>query len=140
MRIVLDTSVIVAGLRSRTGASWQVLKQLGERKFQAAASPGVFLEYEHVLKRAEHRLPLDQVEAFLFELAALIQPVQIHFLWRPQLNDADDELVLEAAINGQVKAIVTHNRRDFERAGHRFGIETCSPAELLQKLRKKEGD
>jgi predicted nucleic acid-binding protein len=45
------------------------------------------------------------------------------------------EMVLEAAINGQAKAIVTHNRRDFERAVERFGIEILSPAEVLERLR-----
>jgi predicted nucleic acid-binding protein len=53
------------------------------------------------------------------------------------LTDADDEMVLEAAINGQAEAIVTHNRRDFERAAKRFGIEVLSPAELLEKIRRK---
>jgi putative PIN family toxin of toxin-antitoxin system len=135
MLVVLDTSVIVAGLRSSAGASAEVLKQLGMHIFQIAASPAIFLEYEEVLKREEHRLPPDRVEAFLSELATVIYPVQIHFLWRPQLSDADDELVLETAINGRVRAIVTHNKRDFERVALRFGIEVWSPAELLQNLR-----
>jgi putative PIN family toxin of toxin-antitoxin system len=140
MRVVLDTSVIVAGLRSSAGASSEVLRQLALRRFQIAASPGTFLEYEQVLNREEHQLPRDLVQAFLSELAAVIIPVQIHFLWRPQLTDADDELVLEAAINGRVRAIVTHNRRDFERAALRFGIDVWSPAELLQILRNREKD
>jgi putative PIN family toxin of toxin-antitoxin system len=138
MLVVLDTSVIVAGLRSSAGASSEVLKHLGKRNFQIAASPGIFLEYEEALRREEHRLPLDQVEAFLSELAAMIHPVQIHFLLRPQLSDADDELILETAINGRARAIVTHNRRDFERVALRFGIQVWSPAELLQDLRNEK--
>ena len=66
-----------------------------------------------------------------------IFPVEVRFVWRPQLPDADDEMVLEAAINGQAEAIVTHNRRDFERAAERFGIEVLSPAELLEQIRRK---
>jgi predicted nucleic acid-binding protein len=46
MLLVLDKSVLVAGLRSSAGASSQVLKHLGKRNFQIAASPGIFLEYE----------------------------------------------------------------------------------------------
>jgi predicted nucleic acid-binding protein len=55
MRVVLDTSVIVAGLRSRAGASKAVLQQLSWTRFQIVASPALFLEYEEVLKRREHR-------------------------------------------------------------------------------------
>jgi len=63
--------------------------------------------------------------------------VEVRFVWRPQLPDADDEMVLEAAINGQAEAIVTHNRRDFERVAQRFGIEVFSPAEMLEQIRRK---
>jgi putative PIN family toxin of toxin-antitoxin system len=113
MRVVLDTSVVVAGLRSSRGASSALLRQLADRKFIGAASPALFLEYEEVLRRAEHQLPAADVEKFLTELAAVIEPVQIRFLWHPMLIDPDDEMVLEAAINGQAEAIVTHHRRDF---------------------------
>ena len=63
--------------------------------------------------------------------------MEVRFVWRPQLTDADDEMVLEAAINGQAEAIVTHNRRDFEPAAGRFGIAVLSPAELLDGIRRK---
>jgi putative PIN family toxin of toxin-antitoxin system len=140
MRVVLDTSVIVAGLRSRAGASKAVLQQLSWTRFQIVASPALFLEYEEVLKRNEHGLPVDQVDGFLSELARIIQPVHIRFIWRPQLMDADDEMVLDAAINGQASAIVTHNGRDFDRAARRFGISVWTPAEMLRILREGEAE
>jgi putative PIN family toxin of toxin-antitoxin system len=140
MRVVLDTSVIVAALRSRDGASWAVLEQMSEGKFQLAASPALFLEYEEVLKREEHRLSVDRVDGFLSELASIVEPVQIRYAWRPQLMDADDEMVLDAAINGHVKSIVTHNRSDFEQAARRFGIAVWSPAVLLRILREGKED
>ena len=65
-------------------------------------------------------------------------PVEIRFLWRPQLQDPGDEMVLEAAINGHAEAIVTHNRRDFVPAAGRFGIEVLSPADALELFRRKE--
>jgi putative PIN family toxin of toxin-antitoxin system len=137
MRIVMDTSVLVAGLRSRLGASAAVLREIAANRVELVASPALFLEYEAVLKREEHGLPLQYIDGFLAELALCILPAEIRFVWRPQLTDADDEMVLEAAINGQAEAIVTHNRRDFERAAKRFGIEVLSPAELLEKIRRK---
>jgi len=137
MRIVMDTSALVAGLRSRLGASAALLKEIDANRVVLVASPALFLEYEAVLKREEHGLPAQFVDGFLAELALCISPVEIRFVWRPQLRDADDEMVLEAAINGQAEAIVTHNGRDFERATERFGIEVLSPAELLERLRRK---
>ena len=137
MRIVMDTSVLVAALRSRLGASAALVKEIAANRLVLVASPALFLEYEAVLKREEHGLPAQFVDGFLAELALCISPVEIRFVWRPQLQDADGEMVLEAAINGQAEAIVTHNRRDFERATERFGIEVLSPAELLERLRRK---
>jgi putative PIN family toxin of toxin-antitoxin system len=128
MRVVLDTSVVVAGLRSSSGASSALLNQLADHKFIGAASPALFLEYEEVLKRAEHLLSWAVVEEFLAELAALIEP----------LPDPDDEMVLEAAINGHAEAIVTHNRRDFAAASIRFGIAVLSPGEFLTLLQQEE--
>jgi len=100
----------------------------------------LFLEYEQVLKRREHRLNLEQVDGFLSEFAEIIEPIEIHFIWRPQLTDADDEMVFDAAVNGQVDAIVTHNRRDFEHAARRFGIHVWSPAALLWALRERKAE
>jgi len=90
-----------------------------------------------VLKREKHGLPTQFVDEFMAELAHYIQPTDIWFQWRPQLSDAGDEMVLETVINGQAEAIVTHNRRDFMRASERFGIEVLSPAEVLERLRRK---
>jgi len=137
MRIVMDTSVLVAGLRSRSGASAELLRSIAAKRVELAASPALFLEFEAVLKREEHSLPAQFVDGFLVELALLTVPVEIRFAWRPQLTDANDEMVLEAAINGQAEAIVTHNRRDFERAAVRFGIEVLPPAVLLGKIRRR---
>jgi putative PIN family toxin of toxin-antitoxin system len=136
--VVLDTSVLVAGLRSRTGASNALLRLIANRELVALATPPLFLEYEDVLKRPEHRLAhgldLSEIDRLLSELAALLVPVETHFQWRPQLRDPNDEMVLEAAINGHADAIVTFNISDFETADERFGIEVLPPADLLRKI------
>ena len=137
--VVLDTSVVVAGLRTRLGAGNAVLRLAAERRIKLMATPPLFLEYEDVLKRPEHRLahgltPLE-IDEFLAELAALIEPVEVHFQWRPQTRDPNDEMVLEAAINGQAGAIITYNVADFAEAGRRFEIPVLQPAELLRKVR-----
>jgi predicted nucleic acid-binding protein len=61
MRCVLDTSVLVAALRSRSGASAALLHEVAARKIELVASPAVFLEYEAVLKRERHGLAAEHV-------------------------------------------------------------------------------
>ncbi|MGE0667426.1 MAG: putative toxin-antitoxin system toxin component, PIN family [Sphingomonadales bacterium] len=135
---MLDTSVIATALRSRLGASFLLLRAVDRRRLRMIATPSLFLEYEDVLKRTEQRLvsglTLQDVDVLLAELAALLEPVEVHMLWRPQLRDPDDELVLEAAINGRADALVTYNIRDFSGAASRFGVRLMRPIDLLKEL------
>lgn len=100
----------------------------------------LLFEYEAICSLAEHRtvagLGIEDVRAFLDGLAAMAEPVETHFGWRPMLRDADDEMVLEAAVNGRADAIVTFNRRDYGDAPPRFGITVLSPAGALGSLRR----
>lgn len=137
MRVVLDTSIIVAGVRSSRGASNALLVRVAHRGLVPLLTTALFLEYEEVLLRAEHRLASGMSEAdirgFLAALASAAEPVDVHFQWRPQLGDAGDEMVLEAAINGGAKVLVTHNLVDFAPAA-RFGIRVVRPNVLLKEL------
>src|SRR6266704_6767927 len=134
-RIVLDTSVVVAGLRTQLGAGNAVLRLAATRRLVALATPPLFLEYEDVLKRPEHRLAHglapELIDDLLAELAALIEPVELHFRWRPQVRDPGDEMVLEAAINGDADALVTYNVSDFAVAADRFGVLVLRPVDVL---------
>jgi putative PIN family toxin of toxin-antitoxin system len=140
MRVVLDTSVLVAALRSRLGASNQLLMLVAERRCIPLVTTAVFLEYEDVLLRPEHRLATGMSErdvtGFLAALASAAEPVEVHFMWRPQLSDPADELILEAAVNGQAEAIVTHNVRDFHPVLRLFGVPVKTPAQVLKELSK----
>lgn len=139
MRIVLDTSVVVAGLRSQLGAGNAVLREVARQRLVPLASPPLFLEYEEVLKRPEHRLvhglSHERIDEFLAELAALIEPVELHFQWRPQTPDPNDEMVLETAINGRANALVTYNVADFAVAAKRFKISVLSPADVMKRVK-----
>jgi predicted nucleic acid-binding protein len=103
------------------------------------ANVALALEYEATCQLAEHRLAagldLDEVGIFIDAVLAMIEPVETHFMWRPQLRDPADEFVLEAAVNGQAAAIVTFIRRDFGAAPAQFGIELLTPAEAIRKIR-----
>ena len=101
MRVVLDTNVFVAAGRSRNGSSFALLQALRANSFCLLASVPLFLEYEAVLKRPEHLLvghrSAAMVDAFLDALVLGVEPVHLFYLWRPQLRDPADEMVLEAA-------------------------------------------
>ena len=60
----------------------------------------------------------------------------MRFAWRPQLADAGDEMVLDAAVNGRADALVTHNAGDFAPAAPRFGLIVLRPGELLEKMKR----
>jgi putative PIN family toxin of toxin-antitoxin system len=115
-----------------------VLRLVADRRLVLLATPPLFLEYEDVLGRPEqrlvHGLTLEAIQEFLAELAAIVEPVDIHFQWRPQVRDPSDEMVLEAAINGRAHALVTYNVRHFQAPGDRFGILILRPADVLGKL------
>jgi len=66
----------------------------------------------------------------------LAEPVRAFFRWRPQLRDPGDELVLEAAVNGQADAIVTFNESHLREARSIFGIDVIRPAEVLRRIKK----
>ena len=138
-RIVLDTSVIIAGLRSRLGASNRLLELVAEERLVPLATTALFLEYEEVLKRPEQRLAtgMDEkaIAGFMAAFASAAEPVEVHFLWRPQLADPDDEIVLEAAVNGRSKTIVTHNVRHFQPAAGEFDIEVVPPGTFLKRIK-----
>jgi len=140
MRVVLDTCVLVAGLRSQLGASSRVLYAVAEQRCIPLVTTAVFLEYEAVLLRSEQRLATgmspEDVEGFLAAFASAAEPVDLNFLWRPQLRDPADELMLEAAVNGRAEALVTHNIGDFQSATERFGVRTMTPGVFLKELAK----
>lgn len=138
MKLVLDTDVLVAGLRSRIGASRQLLVLLYQGRFEALASVAMMLEYEAVLTRPENLqafgLTIAEIERFLDSMSMLVTPVTPFFLWRPQLRDPADEHVLEAAVNGGADAIVTFNVHHFQTAAARFGIAALRPGDALRRL------
>jgi putative PIN family toxin of toxin-antitoxin system len=137
--VVLDTSVLVAGLRSNRGASHALLRLVANGRVRPLVTTALFLEYEDVLLRAEQRLATGMSEAdvagFLAALASAAEGVEVHFQWRPQLADPADEMVLEAAINGRADALATHNVSDFAEAARQFGLRIATPAELLRELK-----
>ena len=135
MRVVIDTNVLVSSLRSRRGASFRLLQELGSSEFDPVISPPLCLEYEAVLRRPG-LLPgftMQDIDDFLDYFLSECIECQIHFLWRPHLPDPQDDLVLELALAGGAPFIVTHNLRHFAGVND-FGIRPVTPDEFLRIL------
>ena len=135
-RVVLDTSVLVAAVRSRKGASFELLSRLGAGAFEVVVSVALVLEYESVLLRHVSASSLDEkdIRDLVDYMCEVAIGQEIFFLWRPFLRDPGDDLVLELAVAAGCDAIVTHNVRDFEGAD-RFGVRVVTPGRFLLELR-----
>lgn len=138
VRLVLDTDVMVAAIRCDAGASRVPLKAALNRRFVMLVSTSLLIEYEAVMTRPTHleasSLDGGEVSALLDAVAAVARPVRLAVLWRPQLRDADDDMVLETAVNGGADHIVSFNIKDFGTATERFGIATLTPGDAVRKL------
>ena len=106
--------------------------------YSGATSVPLVFEYEATCSVAEHRIAAGineaEVRLFLDAVAAMVEPVVTHFLWRPKLRDPSDEMVLEAAVNGTANAIVTFNIRDYGTVPREFGVEVLQPREALRRI------
>lgn len=135
----MDTDTIVAAMRSPAGASAALLRAAREGRITLTATVPLCLEYEDVCSQPEHMTAAGfdaaDLTVFLDAVMDLVEPVNAWFLWRPQLRDTGDELVLEAAVNAGAAAIVTFNRRDFRPVADRFGLDILLPAEAIRRVR-----
>jgi len=135
----LDTDVIVAAMRSPSGASAALLMALRRGEIRMVVNVALALEYEASCRRPEHGVAAGlspaQVDIFIDAVIGLAEPVETHFLWRPQLRDPGDELVLEAAVNGRADAIVTFNQKDFGVIPLQFGVEVLLPVDVLRRIK-----
>ena len=125
-------------MRSPAGASAAIIRAVRDRLAILLLSVPPAIEYEAVCRRSEHRLEAGlssrQVEIFLDALIALAEPVRTHFLWRPQLRDPNDEMVLETAVNGRADALVTFNVRDYGTAAAQFGVAVLLPRDAIARI------
>jgi predicted nucleic acid-binding protein len=133
-RIVIDTNVLVSAVRSRRGASYQVLTAVGQGRFEHVLTVPLVLEYEDVLHRP-NAVPISRSAAadVIDYLCATGIQQPVHFLWRPKLPDLKDDMVLEAAANGGCSHIVTHSVRDFGPA-RSLRIAAVSPRDFLSMM------
>lgn len=138
VRVVLDTNVLVAAARSRQGASFALVSRIPAPEFQPCLSVGLYAEWQDVLTRPENLPPgrtSEDALGFVRYLAGQSHLQEIHFLWRPFLADADDDMVLELAFAAGCRHIITHNARDY-RGSEQLGVSVLSPREFLSLIQR----
>lgn len=134
-QIVIDTNVLVAGLRSNRGAAFRLLSLVGTGRFDIHLSVPLVLEYEEILLRELPHLMVSQtaVERIIDYHCQVATHHEIYYLWRPFLRDQDDDMVLELAVKAGCDNIVTFNKRDFVGL-EQFGLQTVTPADFLRSI------
>ncbi|MCB1224189.1 MAG: putative toxin-antitoxin system toxin component, PIN family [Verrucomicrobiales bacterium] len=139
MRVVIDTNVIVSGLRSTRGAAFCVLRGVRDGVVKPIVSPALFFEYEDVLSRPgmiPGQMSSMVVSAFLDAFLLMAETRDVFFRWRPWLPDPKDECVLELAVAAGYVPITTCNVRDFQPASA-LGVRVMTPWGLSLELKLK---
>ena len=134
-RVVIDTNVLVAALRSKRGVAYRLLLLMDSEAFEICVSVPLVLEYESAAKRqAKHsRLTARDVDAIIDYICSVATAKKIFYLWRPVLKDCKDDMVLELAVAAGCEYVITFNTSDFAGA-ERFGIKIVTPREFLQVI------
>ncbi|MCL4867996.1 MAG: putative toxin-antitoxin system toxin component, PIN family [Anaerolineae bacterium] len=134
IQVVIDTNVVIAGLRSRKGSSFQLLRLIGRSNFEINLSVPLILEYQDALLRQLSELGLTETDVtnLLDYWCNIGNRHKIHYLWRPTLRDPKDEMVLELAVKAQCNFIITFNKRDFIGI-EKFGVAALTPGEFLNR-------
>lgn len=141
VNIFLDSSALIAGIFSETGAA-HVLLQLGETEDIALTIS------ELVIKETKRSIGRKKPESL--EIAEQeIQKSNIKILQDPSykeiqanlylMNDPDDVPILLAAIKAKVDYLATHDRKHFlddPKVTERAGIKIGTPGDVLAWLRE----
>jgi putative PIN family toxin of toxin-antitoxin system len=139
VRAVLDTSVLITALRSSTGAAAENIRLALLGRLTILMDYKLACEYREVALRPEHITASEktqpETELLIDALEAIAEPVLVSVQPRPLSQDANDDMVLDVAINGRADAIVTNNTKHFQDAAKRFCIRVLRPAELLVEFR-----
>ncbi len=142
MLLTLDTNILYQAMKSKPGASYWILQQVRENKIQIALSVPVFQEYQDVLTRQksleDFGLQLSDVEKFLRFVAFVGKTFNIFFLFRPNLKDENDNMLVELSITSQSDYLITSNIRDFKDAELKFDkLNIITPSNFIKKWRAK---
>ena len=142
MNYLLDTCIIVSALRSKQGASYQLVRQAVQGELPIVMDFKLLAEYRDVLMRPEMLQALvfepAEIEMILARLVMIAKESRITFLWRPNLQNEGDNYLVEIAVAMQPCTLVTHNLKDFQQAELLFPhVMVKRPQQVLQERRNE---
>ncbi len=134
-QIVIDTNVILAGLRSKNGASYKLLSILNDKRFQINISATLIFEYEEILKREKKQIGLtnEEIDEIINGICYIADHHDIFYIWRPLAKDKDDDFLIDLALKCQAQFIISYNDKDL-RPIEKFGVSILTPKQFLQLL------
>ena len=135
--IVVDTSVLVSALIGKGGASRKVIRECLLGNYVPLISNALFQEYEDVISRDNIReiCPLSDKETreLVNAFYSISKWVSVYYLWRPNLKDEGDNFLIELAVAGNSKLIVTKNVKDLTGAELHFEqLRILKPEQLIE--------
>lgn len=135
IQIVLDTNVLLSGLRSARGASYKLLTILNSERWQLNISTTLVFEYEEILKREKDQLTLsfEEIDDVIDGICSIANLCDIFYIWRPVAPDPDDDFLIDLAVEARADFIITYNKKDLQAASI-FGIKVVTPNEFLQEV------
>jgi len=128
--IVLDTNVIISGLLKSFSDSSVILNSVLSGKIKLAYDMRILKEYEEVLGRKKFGISSQYIESIMTQIreeGTYINAIPL----REPLPDKDDEPFLEVAYAGEIKFIITGNRKHFPEKICK-NIHVLSPSEFLK--------
>ncbi|MFM2431411.1 MAG: hypothetical protein RLZZ511_2624 [Cyanobacteriota bacterium] len=133
-QLIVDTNVLISGLRSKQGASYQLLTRLKDDHWQINISVPLILEYETLLNRESAVLQIDStiINRILNDICAIANHHEIFYIWRPTVKDPNDDFLVDLAIKAQADYIITYNQKDLSPSTRQFGLKVITPKEFLQ--------
>ena len=138
-RVVIDTNIFVGACLGQ-GAARQVVAACLRGQCQPLMGAALFAEYEDVLGRDELfelcRLNLAERNELLDIFLAACIWTRIYCAWRPNLPDEADNHLVELAVAGGARFVVTRNLRDVARMELKFpGLRVVGPEDLLKEMK-----
>jgi len=140
MNVVIDTNVWISALISQDGGAREVIRLALMDKISPQLSTALFLEYEDVMKRDKITnlcsLNIDEQQELFQAFLSTCKWNEIFYLWRPNLDDEGDNLLIELAVASNSEIIITDNKKDLKSGELLFNFEVLSPKEFLERYKK----